>query len=222
MGTDGHIDRDYDQRIERMHRHLVEFGADLDSLVSIAGEVAFADDATLRERVRMEAEICERRERDLDRECLVLLATRSPVASDLVEITSAMRLASELGRIAELVRALCSPSVEGAAAVFEDDEEEILAMLRIVRTMVKDVISAHAARSAGPIAQVAAAETEIDRRFNTLFERTIDRMTADSERVRTGVLVQSISKRVERMADHAARAGETVLGLLNGDSRTAP
>jgi phosphate transport system protein len=222
MGTDGHIDRDYDQRIERMHRHLMELGADLDSLLSIAGEVAFADDSTLQERVRMEAEICERREHDLDRECLVLLATRSPVASDLVEITSAMRLASELGRIAELVRALCSPSVEGAASVFKDDEEDIAAMLGIVREMVKNVIDAHAARKAGPIALVAAAEAEIDRRFHALFERTIQRMTADSERVRTGVLVQSISKRVERMADHAARAGETVLGLLNGHLRTAP
>jgi len=107
-------------------------------------------------------------------------------------------------------------ALEPGAPILASDLADLGQMEQLVRGMLRDAVAAFATASAETAGQVVARDREVTARFLRLFERTVTLMASDAESVRSGVHVQGIAKRYERMADHATRAAEAVLGMLDG------
>jgi phosphate transport system protein len=212
--TDRHIDRQYDERLRAIRDEVVRLAARVDALVARAADGA--GDPGLAADTRSESLVIDQLERELDRSCMVTLATRAPVASDLGFVMLAMKVATELGRVADLAKHIGERSHESGVTMRDDDAHDVALMAGLVRAMWSDALGAFVHGDGERAGAVLAREGEVDARYAQIFDRTIALMSSDAESVRSGVFVQGVAKRLERMADHACRAADAVLASLDG------
>ncbi|NIP25423.1 MAG: phosphate signaling complex protein PhoU [Phycisphaerae bacterium] len=152
----------------------------------------------------------------VDEECIKLLALVQPMASDLRFITTAMKLAPDLERIAD-------NAVNIAERAIELNEEPILKpyvdipyMCNIASGMVRDAIDALINRDKRLAMDVIMRDDEIDDLNDSIFQEVTAIMTRNPETVHRAIKVIYISKYLERIADHATNLAEHVLFLMEG------
>ena len=96
-----HITRAYDEELRRLSNTVAEMGGLAESQLGTAIEAVMTRDTELAARV-VEGDVkVDQLERELDNLAIRLLALRQPVARDLREIFSALKIASDLERIGD-------------------------------------------------------------------------------------------------------------------------
>ncbi|MGA7263575.1 MAG: PhoU domain-containing protein, partial [Stellaceae bacterium] len=96
-----HTARAYDEELRRLSNTVAEMGGLAESQLGTAIEAVMTRDTELAARV-VEGDVkVDQLERELDNLAIRLLALRQPVARDLREIFSALKIASDLERIGD-------------------------------------------------------------------------------------------------------------------------
>lgn len=152
----------------------------------------------------------------IDEECIRLLALSQPMGKDLRIITTAMKITTDLERIAD-------NAVNIAERALELNQEPILKpyidiprMSEISSGMVKDAIEAFLKEDVNLALHVIRRDDEIDELDEAvLFELTFI-MTQDPSTVSRGVKISYVSKYLERIGDHATNIAEMVVYMVKG------
>ena len=111
-----HITRAYDEELRRLSNTVAEMGGLAESQLGTAIEAVMTRDTELAARV-VEGDVkVDQLERELDNLAIRLLALRQPVARDLREIFSALKIASDLERIGDYATDICELTVYMAEA----------------------------------------------------------------------------------------------------------
>src|SRR6201984_921829 len=93
-----HIVRGYEEERRKLNNTVAEMGGFAESQLGMAIEAVMTRDSELAARV-VEGDVkVDQLERELDNLAIRLLALRQPVARDLREIFSALKIESDLGR----------------------------------------------------------------------------------------------------------------------------
>ena len=91
----------FDQQLERLHVEMIQMGALCEDAIAAAAEALIrGDEALARSAQEAEREI-DQKEREVESLCLKLLLQQQPVAKDLREISSALKMISDLERIGD-------------------------------------------------------------------------------------------------------------------------
>jgi phosphate transport system protein len=87
-----------------------------------------------------------------------------------------------------------------------------------VADMLQDAIDAFAARDALKAGRVNVIEEEIDSMHSTIVRNVINAMKASSHDAEQLVAVLSVSRSLERIADHATKISREVVYLVTGET----
>ncbi len=91
----------FDEQLKDLHNELVTMGSMCEEAISLAIRALTENDAALTEKVfAVDSEIDEK-EREIERLCMQLLLKQQPVAKDLREISSALKMISDMERIGD-------------------------------------------------------------------------------------------------------------------------
>jgi len=152
----------------------------------------------------------------VDEECIKLLALTQPMASDLRFITTAMKITSDLERIAD-------NSVNISERALELNKEpnlkpyvDIPHMGRIAQGMVRDAIDAFVRADRQLAWDVILRDDEVDDLNAAVIEELTAIMMRDSSAVQRAIKISYVSKYLERIADHATNVAELVIYLIDG------
>lgn len=152
----------------------------------------------------------------VDEECIRLLALKQPMGKDLRFITTAMKITTDLERIAD-------NAVNIAERALELNEEPLLKpyidiprMSRIAQSMVRDTIDAFINGDKQLAKDVIMRDDEVDALNEIVLKELMLIMTRDSSTVSRAVKISYISKYLERIADHATNVAETVIYMVDG------
>ena len=153
---------------------------------------------------------------NIDEECIRLLALKQPMGKDLRFITTAMKITTDLERIAD-------NAVNIAERALELNEEPLLKpyidiprMGRIAQGMVRDTINAFINGNKNLAKDVIMRDDEVDDLNEMVWKELMFIMTQDPSTVSRGVKISYISKYLERIADHATNIAETVIYMVEG------
>ena len=160
----------------------------------------------------------DRREVELEEECLKALALHQPVASDLRFVTACLKIDNDLERIGDLavniagrVISLCARS-SGLTT-----PAGIERMLEVTARMLKECIDSFVRGDAVLARQVCATDDEVDRLNRRIISDLLEQMHRDDGTIEDALDLISISKALERIADHATNIAEDVVYLVEGD-----
>ena len=157
---------------------------------------------------------------DIERQCLELVLTQTPVATDWREIASCLKLVGDMERIADH----CSDISQYTLRLAEKDPvpmpENFMAMLKVMRQMVYDSITAISENDVELAQKVMTTDDEVDTYFRQMRQDLTGLMQQYPQLVPQYVDYLMIAKYVERVADHATNIAQWVLFVVNNELKS--
>ena len=205
----------FDQQLERLHVELIRMGALCEDAISAAAGALLKGDASLADAAEEAEREIDRQEREIEDLCLKLLLQQQPVAKDLREISSALKMISDLERIgdqaadiAELTRYVRLPEGDRAPHLAE--------MTRAVIRMVTESVDSFVKRDLDLARHVCADDDRVDELFDQVKAELIELITADGSFGQQGLDLLMVAKYLERIGDHATNVAEWVEYSITG------
>jgi len=155
---------------------------------------------------------------EVEEECLKLLALYQPVTHDLRFIVACIRLNSDLERIGDLAVNIAERAIY-LASVAEPSEKpiDVGAMARLVRSMLSGALDALVNLDAARARRVCAMDDEADDMHRETFARVEAAVRRHPSEFATMTHYLSVSRYLERIADHATNIAEDVIYMIEGD-----
>jgi len=166
-------------------------------------------------RIRMVDDEIDRAEVDLEERCLAFLALQQPVARDLRTIVTIMKINDDLERIGDLAVHIIDRMPEISPGMLEMFAFEKMGVH--AGAMVKQSIEAYIARDRNLAEEVCALDEEVDVMHRAAFKKVTRLMKTADANVDELIAALSISRYIERMADHATRIAREVIYLVTGE-----
>lgn len=152
----------------------------------------------------------------IDEECIRILACTQPMAQDLRFITTAMKITTDLERIADNAVNIAERALELNKEPLLKPYIDIPRMSRIAQRMVVDTINAYINKDNALAKDVIMRDDEMDELNEGIWEELMAIMTKDPSTISRAVKITYVSKYLERIADHATNIAEDVIYMAKG------
>ena len=157
---------------------------------------------------------------DIERQCLELVLTQTPVATDWREIASCLKLVGDMERIADHCSDISQYTLRLAEKEHVPMPENFMDMLKVMRQMVYDSISAISENDVNLAQKVMTTDDEVDAYFRQMRQDLTALMQQYPQLVPQYVDYLMIAKYVERIADHATNIAQWVLFVVNNELKS--
>jgi phosphate transport system protein len=211
-----HTGREYEADLQKVREDLLLMGARVEEMIARSMEALTQRDTKLAEQTMLIDRTINRIEMEIDENCLVILARRQPVASDLRFITTALKLVTDLERMGDLGVNICE-------RVIELNEEEplkpyvdLVNMAEMAQGMLRDGLDAFVSGDLDRAHAMIARDSEVDAYYSSIFRELLTYMMENPRNIYRATRVQSIAKYIERFADHATNVAELVVFMVRG------
>lgn len=173
-------------------------------------------DAELAKKV-IEADIkIDHMEVDVEEECLKILALHQPVAIDLRFIITALKLNNDLERIGDLAVNIAEHSEFLATQYKIDIPFDFEAMAEKTQSMLRKSLDALVNLDCDLAHEVCAADDEVDALNQEMYNQVKASIQSHPERLQSLIHLLSVSRHLERIADHATNIAEDVIYMVEG------
>ena len=152
---------------------------------------------------------------DLEERCLSFLALQHPVASDLRTIMTIIMINDELERIGDLSLHSLDLMLEITPEIIESFEFGKMGVL--AAEMVKKSITAFALKEQVLADQVSILDKEIEVMHRSVINKATALIKIPDADVSQLMVVLSISRYIEHIADHAVKISQEVIYLVTGE-----
>jgi phosphate transport system protein len=215
-----HIIKSYDEELRRLNNAINQMGGLAESQLSSAIEAVVKRDSDLAASVVQGDAQVDQLEQEVDGLVVRLLALRQPMARDLREILSALRIAADLERICDYAANVAKRSIALNQAPPVRPVYALPRMARLAETLTKDVLDAYVERDAERALVVWARDEELDEMYSGLFRELLTYMMEDPRNITACTHLLFMAKNIERIGDHATNIAETVYFLVHGKPLT--
>ena len=162
--------------------------------------------------------IIDQKEIEVEEDCLKILALHQPVAADLRYVVAVMKVNNDLERCGDLADNLASRArflINSSVPIHVP--EEIHEMGSRVRVMLRESLQAVVQLDTQLAHKVLQDDDDIDERHRQLYELLRERMESNPGRILYEMNLLSVSRYLERIADHATNIAEDVVFMVDGD-----
>ena len=211
-----HTNREYEGELRKLREQLLRMGAKVEEIISGSIKALLERDTELATRMIAFDRRINQMEVDIDELCLLVLARRQPVASDLRFITMALKLVTDLERIGDL-------GVNISERVIELNEEpqlkpyvDLPRMAEEVQAMLREALDAFVAGDPDRAQAVIDRDRNVDAFYTQIFRELLTYMMEDTHNIYRATRLQSIAKYLERIGDHATNVAEMVVFMVKG------
>ncbi len=208
----------FDMQLELLHEELTKMGCLCEKAIALAVNSLCERDAKgLDQAISTDMEIDEK-ERDIEQLCMRLLMQQQPVARDLREISSALKMISDMERIGDQASDIADIA-EFIISESAEDETHIRKMASEAVKMVTDSVDSFVRRDVELARSVIKYDDVVDKWFYDIKAELIRKIAADSKNGEYYVDLLMIAKYLERVGDHATNIAEWVEYSLTGEHR---
>jgi phosphate transport system protein len=158
-------------------------------------------------------------QRDVEENAILTIARRQPLAVDLRETISAIRVSGDVERIGDLAKNIG----KRALAIGDDFQpQKIVVGLQhmgdLVLGQLKDVLDAYAQKDTAKALDVWKRDGAIDALYTSLFRELLTYMMEDPRNISFCTHLLFCAKNIERIGDHTTNIAETVHYLVTAET----
>ncbi|GJD61443.1 phosphate signaling complex protein PhoU [Methylobacterium frigidaeris] len=214
-----HIVTSYDQELQNLRRSIAEMGGIAEKMVADSGQALLRRDAGLAQAVIAADQRLDGLQREIEEKAILLIARRQPMAIDLRETISAIRVSGDLERIGDLAKNVAKRVVAIADQVqLQKIVVGVEHMNELVQGQLKDVLDAYATQDTVVALDVWARDGGIDALYTSLFRELLTYMMEDPRNITFCTHLLFCAKNVERIGDHTTNIAETIHYLATGET----
>ncbi len=199
--------------VENVHTMGVDVLAALDKVIKNLEN----KDAALAQQIMANDDYFDNEELAIEKQCFKLLLLQAPVASDLREIASILKLVGDLERIADHCSDISQYTLNLTEMKPAPLPADFLEMMKLMRSMVSDSITAIHGNDAELAQKIIDTDNKVDTYFHSLRGNLTALMQDKPYFVPQYVNYLMIAKYVERIADHATNIAEWVIYIVKNE-----
>ncbi|MEO3434881.1 phosphate signaling complex protein PhoU [Inquilinus sp. CAU 1745] len=211
-----HIVKSFEQELEQLKRTILQMGGIAESQMETAIRCVVRRDADLAAQVVRGDDRLDRYENEIDDATVRMLALRQPMAGDLREVVSALKIASDLERIGDYAANVAKRSIALSQVPQVKPVTAIPRMGKLAQEIIKDTLDAYTERDLDKALAAWERDEELDDLYTSLFRETLTYMMEDPRNITPCTHLVFIAKNIERIGDHATNVAETVHFLITG------
>jgi phosphate transport system protein len=158
----------------------------------------------------------DQEENHIEEECLKILALHQPVAVDLRRIAAALKINTDLERMADLAEDIAQRALHLARLPAMAVPEKLQNMTDLTTTMVRQSLDAFVNLDTREARRVCRLDDDVDRYNTEIIHELVETMRQSPEAVEPALSLFSATRHLERIADHATNIAEDVIYLVEG------
>ena len=205
----------FQEELDRLKARLLEMGGMAEDRVRSAVKAIVDRDTSLVDTVLDGDGPINQLHIEIDSRCVKLLALHQPMAVDLRAILSAVKINTDLERVADLAiniaeagrRYLDHPPVKELI--------DIPRMAEIAQGMLRDSLDSFVRRDTDLAQQVLDADDALDALKTQVFRELLTYMLQDPHTIEASLDLILVSRHLERIGDHATNIAEDVIFMVS-------
>ncbi len=216
-----HIVKSYDEDLDLLKSKLSEMGREAEDQIIKANQALLKRDLGLADLVIVSDEKVNVLQQEAEELVVRIIATRQPMAQDLRNVISGLKIASELERIADYAANIARyiPDLDH----YLDLDQPINAtteMVELAEKMLTDIMDAYANGDLQKAIAVWHRDDQIDSIYADLLNNLRARMSEDSDNIKAYTGLIFAAKCCERIGDHITNLAEIVHYIEQGKNYT--
>lgn len=179
-------------------------------------------DAELARKTKGVEQLVDEKEQQIERLCLKIILKQQPVASDLLFVTSAMKMITDMERIADQAVDISELVIKMSRLPYADAVAEIPEMADKVQDMVRNAAKSFVERDGDLAKAVCRADDAVDDLFEVIRKKLTGIVHRDIEGDDNGeqaLDMLMVAKYLEKIGDHASNIAEWVIFMITGEHK---
>jgi phosphate transport system protein len=205
------------RKIEKLNDQLLSLGAQVEENVQSAIKAIERRDPDIAARVIDSDMEIDRKEVDLEEECLEILALHQPVAIDLRHIIAVLKINKDLERAGDLAVNIAETAIHLSTDLKVAVPRDYFVMAQKTQAMLKKSLDAFVNLMVENAYQVLADDDEVDRMKHKMHRRFEEKARESPESLQALTHLFLVSRHLERIADLATNIAEEVIYMVTGE-----
>ena len=206
----------FDIELANLNNQLIGMGTLVESAIKNAVEIIANNSAELLDKAREQEELINTSERKIQNHCIRLLLHQAPVAHDLREVSSALKMITDLERSGDQARDIAEVSQYIKSRNNVINVTHIDEMASQASKMVTLAIDAFVKKDFELAKKVSKNDDVIDELFDKVKKETVEIIQRDKALGEEAIDLMMIAKYLERIGDHAVNIAEWVAFSITG------
>ena len=207
-----------ERQIDRLKKQVMALGTLCEESVRNSVTAVLQRDTDLARRVIENDQQIDLDEVELEEECLHTLALNQPVAFDLRYVVAVLKINNDLERIGDHAKNIAAQAIALAdEPELEQVPYDLQAMSQHVTQMLRNALDALVSLDTDKARAVRKQDDRVDTINAQMYDAVIAAMRRDPQRMEQLIHFMSISKQLERIADHACNIAKDVLYMAEGE-----
>jgi phosphate transport system protein len=216
-----HTVKSFSADLEELSADIARMGGLAEDMLSDAVQAIVTRDSALADTVVVRDPQIDALQIEVEKKILRLLALRQPLARDLRQTISALKIAAELERIGDLAKNIAKRARILDLAEPANALKGVQRMGRLVIAQLKRVLDAYSAQEAEAANQVWTRDEEVDEHYQSLFREVLTYMMEDPRTISGCAHLLFVAKNLERIGDHCTNIAEEIHFLVTGETLTS-
>lgn len=208
---------EFEKELNRLHKDIIKMGAFIEESIADMQIALKEGDVELAQHIIKNDDLIDEMEHKIERECLIIVARQQPIATDLRDIASILKIVTDLERIADHCEDISEYIIKLAGLEISKPLVHIPIMAENVSVMISETIDAYVRKDMDLAKEIIARDKKVNAEFHILVDELIGLMEADGTKARMCTYYMFIAKYLERMGDHATNIAEWIIYYLTGE-----
>ena len=205
----------FDNQLAQLNQELTRMGEECEEIIEIVARAMTGWEDDLIKRVNTIGSEIDESERTIETLCLKLLLQQQPVASDLRQISAAMKMITDMERIGDQAEDIAEIITHLNCRV-ERESVQIREMAEETMQMVREAVDSYVRQDLELAHKVMKHDDFVDDYFVSIKKSLIDVITANPSDGEYALDLLMIAKYCERIGDHCTNIAEWVEFSVTG------
>lgn len=206
----------FEHGLHELHLELMKMAAMVEESIENTIVALKKQDTELARKIFLNDDVIDEQEQRIEKMCLNLIARQQPLAKDLRTISTALKIITDMERIADHSADIAEITLRMAGEKYIKPLVDIPKMAELAKDMVHRSIDSYVRQDVALAQQVCDADDEVDDLFSKIKLELINIVKNDPVSIDQVINFLFIAKYLERMADHATNIGEWVVFNVTG------
>ena len=209
----------YDRQLKKLNDEMVEMGTMIEGVIEKAIKALVNQDVDLAQEVIHRDDQIDQQEKDIESLCFKLLLMEQPVATDLRQVSSALKMVTDMERIGDHAADISELTIQMAGKPYVKELEHIKQMAKESVIMLVNSIDAYVSLDLTKAKKVIAQDDVVDDLFLKVKNELIGMIHQNAEAGEQETDLLMVAKYLERIGDHATNISEWVIYYITGERK---
>lgn len=212
-----HISRQFNQELEDLRKDVMTMGGLAEQMIADAITALIEGESARAEQVIENDHQVNQMEKQIDQQCIQILARRQPTASDLRLVIAIIKTVNDLERVGDEAEQIAKMAIR---LVSRDrprgNYRELETMGTHVREMIRDALNGFARLEPEVAIALKRQDQKVDSEYEAILRQYYSYLVEEPRN--TSRILDSIwvARSLERIGDHAKNIGEYIVYMVEG------